>query len=126
MQKVINSAIYFGVLTAAGFSLFYFPHDYYVTIVFMLISVILQYILLSSFSSSVVWLRITLTAFFLLLGSSAAVMTLTTVAFNDTVSDVELLAPLVFPGTIITLHLLWKPIIDAGKKIIDPHKRGIS
>src|SRR5690242_10292848 len=115
MKKFINSATYLCVLAASGFSLFYFPHDYYVTIIFLLISAILQYVLLSPFSSPIVWVRVILTILFLLIGSCVAVMTLTTVAFNHTVSKVELLAPLVFPGTIITLHLLWKSIAQAGR-----------
>src|SRR5690242_6936712 len=110
MQKFFYSATYLLVLAISGFCLNYFPHDYFVLIVFVLISAILQYVLLSPFSSSIVWARLTLTILFLLVGSTAAIITLTTVAFNHTVSDVELLAPLVFPGTIITLHLLWKPI----------------
>ncbi|HEU5292673.1 MAG TPA: hypothetical protein VFU05_18620, partial [Cyclobacteriaceae bacterium] len=82
-------------------------------------------VLLSPFSSSTIWVRLSLTILFLLLGSGVAVFTLTTVAFNHTVSGLELLAPLVFPGTIIALHLLWKSIAQAGRKVVDPHNQGI-
>jgi hypothetical protein len=124
MQKVINSAIYLSAVAACGFLLSKLPSDRFVFIVFLLTSAILQYVLLSPFSGTAIWARLTQTVLFLLIDVLAAA-TAFSIAFNSTVSGIDLLIPLAFSGTIIALHLLWKSITDIGKGIIDPHNQGI-
>src|SRR5688572_6335373 len=113
MRQFINSSIYLCFVLITGYLfLEYFPHDNNSLIVFLLITVIMQYVLLSPFSSSTVRSRLILTVIFCFIGSSLGLLTLAYVAFHKTHSSLEFLAPVASPGIIIALHLLWTSIWD--------------